>query len=327
METLNPKTVIIYEGKDVSSDFEPILKSVTFKDYLDGKASEVSLTLSNSGGYFFGDWYPLVDDRLSVMLGYQGAEMIDAGDFWIDETDLYGGRNGDEFVMRAMSLKSSFVNADTNKIIYKEKPIADIATRIADEMGCRITGDLSGNYTGVQNETNLTFLSRLARETGRILKIEGNTIIMYQLSAFGKNKILSIKRSDTLSYRVSDVASGRITSVTVKWWDRKQKKLIEGTYDIEIKGGGSVVEWQEVNSQNDAVSRAKDILASKNKSGISFTIDLVGDVHLRSGIDIDVSGFGRFDGVYYISEAEHIINKQGYITTITLQKNDRNGNS
>lgn len=322
METLKPKFVITYEGADVSGDFDPILNDITFRDYLDGKASDISLSLSNREGYFFGDWYPTVNDKLNVLLGYANGEMIDAGDFFVDETELSGGNAGDTFTLRAMSLQASFINSSVKRVYYDNKPILDIATTIADAMGCRITGELSGNYTGHQNETDLVFLGRIARENGRILKVEGNTIIIYQRNKLGTSMALVLKKDDVLSYRISDIASGRLSSATVKWWNRKDKKMIEGTYESNIKDGGSVIKWEEVQSPEDAKKRAEDIIVERNKRGVAFSCETLGDTRLRSGVAIELQGFGRFDNTYYIAEATHKISRQGYTTSIILNKND-----
>ncbi|MEG1649230.1 MAG: hypothetical protein RR277_05000 [Rikenellaceae bacterium] len=322
MEALKPKVIIMYEGKDVSGDFRPIIKDITFRDYLDGKASEISMSLSNKFGYFFGDWYPQIDDRIDVMMGYEGSGLLDAGTFFVDETDMYGSRSGDDFSLRAMSIQSSALNSASHKICYSNKPIADIATTIADSLGCSITGELSGTFSGVQTETNLAFLNRIAKEHGRILKIDNGAIILYPINDLGSNSLLTIKKQDTLNYRISDVAAGRISRVMVKWWDRDKKKMIEGEYDVKVKGGGSIVVWQEIASSEDATERARDMLAERNKGGLSFEIEMLGDTRLRAGVSIEASGFGRFDTTYYISEACHqITNNAGYITRITLNKN------
>lgn len=322
METLKPKVVIMYEGKDVSGDFHSIIKEITFRDYLDGKASEISMSLSNRFGYFFGDWYPQIDDKIDVMIGYDGGGLLDAGTFYVDETDMYGSRSGDEFSLRAMSIQSSAINSSAHKVCYNNKPIADITTAIAGALGCSITGELSGTFSGVQTETNLAFLNRIAKERGRILKIDNGTIILYPINDLGNESTLTIKKQDTLNYRISDVAAGRISRVIVKWWDRDKKKMIEGEYDVKVKGGGSIVAWQEVASSKDATDRARDMIAQRNKGGLSFEIEMMGDTRLRAGVSIEVSGFGRFDSNYYISEANHqITHSAGYTTRITLNKN------
>lgn len=317
---LKPKTVITYEGKDVSGDFAPILESISFKDYLDGRAGEIEINLSNREGFFWADWYPDIDDEIHILLGYENADMLDAGIFWVDEVSLSGGNAGDACNIRALSLRSSGLNSATQKKNHAGRPVADIVSEVANTLSCRAKGDLSGTWSGIQNETGLRFLNRLAHELGRICKIEGTDLIFYGIEKLGEIGQLEIKRADVVSYEVKDVAAGRISKCTVKWWDKKSKKLISGTYDAKIKGGGEVVRWEEVKDNAEAQKKAKDFITDRNKKGVEFGISMVGDVRLRAGVGVQMIGFGRFDGTYYISEATHTVNSSGYTTDVTLQK-------
>lgn len=317
---LKPKTVITYEGKDVSGDFAPILEGVSFKDYLDGRAGEVELSLSNREGFFLADWYPDIDDELHILIGYEGGNMLDAGIFWVDEVGLTGGHSGDMCSIRALSLRASGLNSATQRKNHAGRPVADIVNEVAETLGCRAQGDLSGTWSGIQNETGLSFLNRLANDLGRILKVEGADLVFYPIERLGEIGQLEIKRVDVISYDMKDVAAGRIAKCTVKWWDRKTKKLISGSYNARVKGGGEVVRWEEVKNNAEAQKKAKDLITGRNKKGIEFSISMIGDVRLRAGVGIQMTGFGRFDDIYYISEATHTVNSSGYTTNVTLQK-------
>lgn len=317
---LKPKTVITYEGKDVSGDFAPILRGVTFKDFLDGRAGEIEIDLSNREGFFWADWYPDIDDEMHILMGYEGGDMLDTGIFWVDEIGLSGGNSGDTCNIRALSLRSSGLNSAIQKKNHAGRPVADIVNEVAETLGCRARGDLSYTWSGIQNETGLRFLNRLACELGRICKVEGTDLIFYPIEQLGQIGQLEIKRADVVSYDVKDVAAGRISKCTVKWWDRKAKKQIIGSYDAKIKGGGEVVRWEEVKDNAEAQKKAKDFITDRNKKGVEFSISMIGDVRLRAGVGVRMTGFGRFDGTYYISEATHTVNSSGYTTDVTLQK-------
>lgn len=317
---LKPKTVITYEGKDVSADFAPILEGISFKDFLDGCAGEIEINLSNREGFFWADWYPDIEDEIHTLMGYEGSDMLDAGIFWVDEVSLSGGNSGDTCNIRALSLRSSGLNSATQKKNHAGRPVADIVNEVADTLSCRAKGDLSGTWSGIQNETGLRFLNRLAHDLGRIFKVEGTDLIFYSIEKLGEIGQLEIKRADVVSYDVKDVAAGRISKCTVKWWDRKAKKQIIGSYDAKIKGGGEVVRWEEVKDDAEAQKKAKDFITDRNKKGVEFSISMIGDVRLRAGVGVRMTGFGRFDGTYYISEATHTVNSSGYTTDVTLQK-------
>lgn len=326
MEGLKPKIVIMYQDRNVTSDFTPILKSVIFKDYLEGRASEIEITLSNEKGFFLGDWYPDIDDRIALKLGYENTDLIDCGTFWVDEVKLTGSRSGDECSIRALSLKSSLVYAPVKKQVVVRKTFKEIAGQLMAETGLKAVGDLDGSWSGIQNETDIALLFRIAKETGRIFKIEGDELIFYKTENITKmvqvkpDYLLEIPRSNVLSYDVSDKAAGRITKCTVKWWDQKTKKEVSGSYDAGLKGGGSTVIWEEVKTESEAQTKAKDYITDRNKKGEEFSMNLMGDVRLRAGICVTPRGFGRFDKIYYIAEATHSVSESGYSTSITLRK-------
>lgn len=317
---MKPKTVITYQGKDVSADFAPIFKGLSFKDYLDGRAGEIEINLSNREGFFLADWYPDIDDEIHILIGYEDGEMLDAGTFWVDEVSLSGGNFGDMCSIRALSLRSSGLNSATQKKNHDGRPVADIVREVAESLGCTPKGDLSGTWSGIQNDTGLRFLGRVAHDLGRILKVEGTDLIFYAIEKLGEIGELEIRREDVIGYSVKDVAAGRISKCTVKWWNRKAKKLIAGSYDAGIKGGSEVIRWEEVKDNAKAQKKAQDFITDRNKKGVEFSISMTGDVRLRAGVGVRMSGFGRFDGVYYISEATHSVATSGYTTEVILQK-------
>lgn len=325
MEGLKPVIVIRYQDKNVTADFTPILKSVSFKDYLEGRASSVELQLSNEKGFFFGDWYPEVEDKISLRIGYEGLEMMDCGTFWVDEIKLTGSRSGDECTVSAMSIKPGVLHASKKRMNHAGKPIREFANQLASELGLRATGDLDGVWSGIQqNETDVELCYRIARETGCVLKIEGDLLVFTKLLNVQKQKeqpekVLEIPRTNVLSYDVSDKAAGRIGKCTVKWRDVKNKKEYSGSYDAGIKGGGSALLWEEVDSDSSAGQKAKDYITDRNKKGEEFSMSLMGDVRLRAGICVRPKGFGRFDKSYYITEATHSVSSSGYTTNITLR--------
>lgn len=249
---MKPKIVITYQDKNVTADFTPVLKSVSFRDYLEGRAAEVDLHFSNDKGFFLGDWYPEIDDRITLKIGYEHADLIDCGAFWVDEVKLTGNSSGDEVNVRGLSLKSSIVYAPVKKQVIVRKTFKEIAGELMAATGLKAVGDLDGTWSGMQNESDIALLFRIAKETGRIFKVEGDELVFYKRENLIKmvqvrpDYLLEIPRGNVLSYDISDKAVGRIGKCTCRWWDHTTKKNISGTYDAGIKGGGSAVIWEEV---------------------------------------------------------------------------------
>ncbi len=322
MDILKPTYQIIYAGKDVTKDFSPILESISFKEYLENKAAEVELSLFNDKGFFFGDWYPDIDDRINIKLGYESQALIDAGNFYVDDITLSGSRRGDMCNIRAMSARSSSIYSPIRKQNEKDKSLSEIVNRVATELGYTVKGDTSGSWSGIQNNTGLAFLEQLARETGRILKIEGADLIFFRLADIKAGAIVgAINKGEEVSYTMTDKAAGRISKCTVKSWRKKEKILITGQYDAGIEGGGSITIWDDCADTAAANQRAKNYVEDRTKEHNRFSITLPGDVKYRAGVRLTTSGFGQFSKTWYVAEASHTIDKSsGYLTKVTLQK-------
>ena len=313
---------IIYEGRDVGQDFAPILKQVEYKEYLENKAAEITLDFENKNGNFFNDWYPAADDTIKVKMGLEGGDLIDCGLFYVDDITLAGSRSGDTCSIKGMSAKGSSIHSDVQKINREAESISTIVNKIAGDLGYTAKGDLSGTWSGMQNGTGLQFLQQLAKETGRIMKVEGTELVFFLLSKVQSGSVVAtIEKGNEKDYSVTDQAKGRVSKVTVKSWNPGTKQMVEATHNTGVAGGGSQTIYTNAADNGAAQSRAEATAADASKKGVTFELSVPGDVRLRVGVRITTKGWGRFDRTWYIAEATHTISKSsGYLTKLTLQE-------
>lgn len=318
---MTPTYIIIYEGRDVSKDFSPYLETITFREFLENKAAELELTFTNAEAYFLNDWYPAINDQLTAKLGYKESQVINAGVFFVDDVTLTGGRMGDVCSFRAMSAYASSIYSSEIRQAREGKPVKELVESEASKLGYTAKGDLGGKWSGIQKGTGLQFLGQIARETGRIMKVEGTDLVFYKRAELKKGPVVgSISKTDVIDYSVTDKAAGRISKCTVKCWKKDSKQLIEGTYDASIKGGGWRTTWEDVEDQAAAVERAKSYVEDWNKEGTRVEISIPGDVKYRAGVLVSLNDFGRFTKTWYVAEAQHSISKTGgYTTKLTLE--------
>ncbi len=319
---MKPVFVITYEGKDVTADFSPMLEAIIFRDYLENKASELELVFDNSKNYFLNDWYPSINDTISAKLGYNESALLDAGTFFIDDLTLNGGRFGEIASFRAISALASTIYSSQQLKNHEEKQLSELLKEEARKLGYAAKGDLSGTWSGIQKGTGFAFIKQLARETGRIMKVEATDLVFFPISRVKSGAIVgTINKADVIDYSITDKAAGRIRRCTIKCWKKDKKTLVTGTYDSGILGGGSRLIWEDVQDATDAKNRAKNYVEDWNKSGIRFNITVPGNVDYRAGVRISADGFGRFSKTWYVAESQHCISRlQGYTTTITLQE-------
>lgn len=319
---MKPTYIIIYENKNVTGDFAPYLESITFKEYLENKAAELELSFTNAESYFLGDWYPAIDDKLTAKIGYIDGQVINCGLFFVDDVTISGGRSGDSVSFRALSAYGSSIYSSEVRKNHEGKAIQELVSGEASRLGYSAKGDLSGNWSGIQKGTGLKFIEQIARETGRVMKIEEKDLYLIPLAQVkGGSVVGTVLKADVLDYTVTDKAAGRITKCIVKCWDKKKKQLITGEYDAKLPGGGTRTIWDTVDDVSAANDRAKSYVEDWNKTGTKIEITIPGDVRYRAGVRITLgSDFKRFAKTWYVAEVSHSVSKyQGYQTKLTLQ--------
>jgi phage protein D len=66
---------------------------------------------------------------------------------------------------------------------------------------------------------------------------------------------------------------------------------------------------------------AQRSLRSKNKNEVTGLLDMIGHPGMRAGLNINVSGYGDFDGKYFVEKAMHSqAVGSGYTTSVSIRK-------
>ena len=82
-----PKVIIKYEQKDITSDIQPYLLSVSYTDYLEGQSDEVQVELEDVDGRWRQKWYPEQGDKISLEIGDQINGMLKLGSMELAEIE------------------------------------------------------------------------------------------------------------------------------------------------------------------------------------------------------------------------------------------------
>ena len=137
------------------------------------------------------------------------------------------------------------------------------------------------------------------------------------------------------SFHPTYATARQLQSVTVRGWDRKAKKPIEGKATLDdIKNINAdlravaraanredVVVEESIQTPTQATDRAKKILEQRQRELIDASGTTVGLPDLRCGRVMVIRSTGQpFDGQYFIKETTHTINDQGYRTTFRAHR-------
>lgn len=142
-----------------------------------------------------------------------------------------------------------------------------------------------------------------------------------------------------LSFTPTINLSDQVSSVTVHGWNPDTKEPIiakAGPADLPQQAGTGesgpavaqrtqtgkqdVVVDAPVASEEEALVLARALLLRRAYKFITATGQIIGKPELRPGNNLDLSGLGRFDGSYYVTRVEHVIDQNGYLTTFDARR-------
>ncbi|EAW3045192.1 phage protein D [Salmonella enterica] len=326
-----PVFVLRYNLKDITHDITAYATSITFTDKLSGESDELEVELEDSEQRWRDAWYPGMGDTLALQLGFQGKPLADCGGFSIDEIELSGppdsvsirGRSAP--VTRAMRTKSNRG--------FENTTLAAIAGRIARKHKLKLEGQiepLTLERITQYGESDLAFLKRLANDYGYMVKVTPQKLIFSHLGKLRDAPVIrTITPQEVSRWTLRDTLHEVYKGVKNKHQNSQTRTLVTFNADnttttrTEKKSSSSGMSTSSdiINTsdrvQNDEEARAKGKakLDRKNEYKHAGTLSLEGDLSLRAGASVMLSGFGKSDGKWLIISARHSLARSSGLTT------------
>lgn len=323
-----PKVVVKYENKDITANIAPSLIEVSYTDFMEGESDSVELVLEDVERRWQNAWYPQHGDQVNVQIGYEDGPLLPCGEFEIDEVELDGPPDVVRIKALAAGVKRSV--RTRNGRAYEGTTLADIAATIARRNKMQLTGKIEqikiSRVTQVY-ETDLTFLKRVSEEFGYSFSVRGSKLCFFKRSELKEAKpTLVISRTDVSSYRFRDKVHGVVASATVSYHDPHSKRTRRRKVnDVKAKTNQHSADELKINvrAENDQHARLKADAAldraNEDQTGASLT--MFGNVMLMAGVNVQLSGFGRMDGKYTITQSRHRFSRSsGYSTEVELKR-------
>ncbi|EDS7590156.1 phage protein D [Salmonella enterica subsp. diarizonae] len=326
-----PVFVLRYNLKDITHDITAYAISITFTDKLSGESDELEVELEDSEQRWRDAWYPGMGDTLALQLGFKGRPLTDCGGFSIDEIELSGppdsvsirGRSAP--VTRAMRTKSNRG--------FENTTLAAIAGRIARKHKLKLEGQiepLTLERITQYGESDLAFLKRLANDYGYMVKVTPQKLIFSHLGKLRDAPVIrTITPQEVSRWTLRDTLHEVYKGVKNKHQNSQTRTLVTFNADnttttrTEKKSSSSGMSTSSdiINTsdrvQNDEEARAKGKakLDRKNEYKHAGTLSLEGDLSLRAGASVMLSGFGKSDGKWLIISARHSLARSSGLTT------------
>ncbi|EBA1657254.1 phage protein D [Salmonella enterica] len=326
-----PVFVLRYNLKDITHDITAYATSITFTDKLSGESDELEVELEDSEQRWRDAWYPGMGDTLALQLGFQGKPLADCGGFSIDEIELSGppdsvsirGRSAP--VTRAMRTKSNRG--------FENTTLAAIAGRIARKHKLKLEGQiepLTLERITQYGESDLAFLKRLANDYGYMVKVTPQKLIFSHLGKLRDAPVIrTITPQEVSRWTLRDTLHEVYKGVKNKHQNSQTRTLVTFNADnttttrTEKKSSSSgmstssdiISTSDRVQNDEEARAKGKAKLDRKNEYKHAGTLSLEGDLSLRAGASVMLSGFGKSDGKWLIISARHSLARSSGLTT------------
>lgn len=311
VEIKKPSFKLLANDKDVTDKLQKNLQSISFIDYANDKADEITIVVTGEFAR------PKFKDELKLYLGYK--ELIYCGLFQVLEPTRTNNYN---LSIKATGVKFSDSLKEKRDITYEAISVKDICSQIAARNDIKLKSDFDDVYPlsiAQSGESDLHFLNRIAKDFNAIFNIKNNTLVFLK-------KIKANKKSGNLpryeigvknNSSLNTVANGKTIYSSCKsiWHDTKENK----TQEI-IVGSGTpqIVNKGSFKSSAEAKLKAEALLQRANAGTISGSLTIPGQMLYTGGI-IDIINSLEDDGEYSITKVSHTLNSNGWKTTVDFE--------
>ncbi|ECE9609571.1 TPA: phage protein D [Salmonella enterica subsp. salamae serovar [1],40:z35:e,n,x,z15] len=324
-----PAYRLVYNRKDITHDVSVYVTSVSYTDRLSGESDEIQVDLEDSEGRWRDAWYPGKGDTLTLQMGYAGEPLRECGTFSIDEIELSGPPDS----VSLRGLATSVTVAMRTKVSrgFENTTLAAIAQRIAGKHHLQLQGQiepLTLDRVTQYDETDLAFLKRLARDYGYLVKVTHTHVIFSSLDKLrDAPPTFTFTRPDISRYSLRDTINRIYKGAKHRSQNSRTKQVVtyqadggESTTTVSTATRGKNTSADTLTlsgrsgNQGTAARRTRAALNLKNQYQKVATLSMAGNIRLRAGHNVTLTGFGTSDGKWLTGSVRHSMTRSGGYT-------------
>lgn len=341
----SPAFSITIEGKDVTTVLDARLLSLTLTDNRGFEADQLDLELDDADGQIV---LPRRGGVIQLALGWKGQLLFPKGAFTVDEIEYSGAP--DRLTIRARSADFRETLNTWREKSWHQTTVGEVVKEIAarHKLKMALGKDLTDDHMDQTNESDASFLMKLARQFGAIASVkDGNLLFIRQgqgRTASGKPlPVITIERKAGDGHRFTLADRGAYTGVIASWLHTREPKKKETTKvkrrrkkttipeEAETKQGDYLVGTDEnvlvlnrtyANRSN--AERAAKMQWERLQRGVaSFSLQLAeGRADLYTEMPVKVSGFKQpiDEAEWTITILTHTVSPDdGFTTSLELE--------
>ena len=317
---------IIYEGKDITGDLTPYLKSASYTDNLD-KGDSASFSLA--GDKWLDEWAIRKGDKFQLeilvtnWLQEGDNRSLNCGTFTVDDISFNGAP--DLMTISGTSIDISKGLKDVKRdATWENVSLKEIAQEISEKHKLELfyDEDVKILYDKVDQtkESDTHLLYRMTKEQGLKIKITESKIIIFDEEKYEKvESLISFEKSQLLSYELQCDDLDVYDACEITYYDPTIGEQIKGKFEAPASNLYNAKTGNILNRNMDTgvtgktkeekekflKERAKKLLRSSNKNETKMKINHKGDVNYVAGLTMTMNGFGIYSGIYLIDSVTH----------------------
>lgn len=323
---------IQFEGAEITAEPECSLLSLTFTDAEEGKTDDLQFVLEDRDLIWAGGW--LNGETLSrgataeaqIIVEEDGEEaVLSCGTFEVDSVSLSGAPTKVSIKATSLPYKSGLRSEKKSKA-WENYYLSGIGGEIAAGGGMVLEylAEEDPYYETREQveQSDALFLQTLVADAGLVMKVSQSKIIIYDKALYESSpsvRVLRREGGEILSFSFdTDTLGAACSRAVCRYVNPETGEVIEGVYtppDAEADMPEMKID-RKAETVEEAEANAKAAYENALRKKFTFTMDLIGDPVYLVGTNIEVSGFGAFDGKYAIGSAKHTLSGK-YVTTIS----------
>ena len=242
-----PDFMLKLDDRDITQNVSPRLISLSMTDKRGLEADQLDIQLDDSDGRLV---LPARGATLSLWLGWEGAPLLQKGNFTIDTIEFQGAPDkltirgcsadfrGKLNVRREQSWHDTTIGAIVNTIAQRNQLTASVAAGLSS---------ITISHIDQSQETDAAFLTRLAERNGAFVSIKAGKVIFMKagqaVTASGKTiPLMVIERGDGDRHLFSVADRENYSGVTAKWLQTRDPKKQNTQLSINRLPDGQVPE-------------------------------------------------------------------------------------
>jgi len=309
MVGVDPIYVLVVNGADVTTKMYENSASMSYTDTDGAEADTLDIKID---GY-----WDIVqfDDRAELWLGYASNNVWHVGTFTVQSVSV----SAFETTIKATSADFNNSLKEKQNKTHKNKTIKKIVEEIATKRGLKARCDIDSSieYIHQNNESDIHFLTRIAKDSNAIFKIK-------------KDELVFINRDNTNTHTI-DIAEtfGNGPELTfnnrtiygsgkAQYWDTQNNKWVK----VSVGSGKPII---KIDDYFESESEARRVIESKlknaNRAKVSGRLSIYG-MDIVAGNKLKLVGDKRFDDMEFtIKRVTHSINGSGFVTALEFESN------